>query len=181
MDTDGDAGDDPTTLSLEELIEEADAICVSVRLEGGGSAYVAMQPLDTVGDLNHWIEKTQGLRRNSFALSHDREFLTRRRPMATHAPACVLHLTSRVDDGRPRGMPVARCNSWAKTKDAIYIPEEARGDPMDFPKATGAFPTDARRQRSLSGAVWDGQDDHAHRHAARAVRQRVQPSSRLLP
>ena len=71
VDTDGDAGDDPTTLSLEELIEEADAICVSVRMEGGGSAYVAMQPRDTVSDLNLWIEKTQGLRRNSFALSHN--------------------------------------------------------------------------------------------------------------
>ncbi len=36
MDTDGEAtGGDPATLSLEELTKLADAICVSVRLEGG--------------------------------------------------------------------------------------------------------------------------------------------------
>jgi hypothetical protein len=51
VDTDGDAGGDPTALNLEELTEETDAICVSVRMEGGGSIYVAMQPRDTVGHL----------------------------------------------------------------------------------------------------------------------------------
>ena len=157
VDTDGGAGDDPTTLSLEELIEEADDICVSVRLDDGGSVYVAVQPRDTVGDLNLWIEKTQGLRCNSFALSRNGEHLTRRRPMATLAPACVLHLTSRVEDGRPRGMPLFRCNSRAKTKHAIYVSEKARGDHVEFPQATRALPPDARLQRLFSCSVWRGE------------------------
>ena len=165
--------DDPTTLSLEEFIEEADALCVSVRLEDGGSVYVAMQPRDTVGDLNLWIEKTQGLWRNSFALSHNGEYLTRRRSMATLAPACVLHLTSRVEDGWPRGMPLLCCNSRAKTKDAIYIPEEARGDPLEFPHATRALSADPWSQRCLFGPVGNGKDNNSHRDASRAVQWNI--------
>ena len=96
--------------------EEAGDVCVTVRLEGGGSAYVVMESRDSIADLNLWIEKAQGLPRNSFALSHDGQYLTRRRSMATLAPACVLHLVSRVKDGQLRGMPLMRYNSHVKTK-----------------------------------------------------------------
>ena len=176
-----DLSDSEASDQLDELIgadsegsDDHDELTVAtVRVEDGGSVYVAMQPRDTVGDLNLWIEKTQGLLRNSFALSHNGEYLTRRRPMATLAPACVLHLTSRVEDGRPRGMPLLRCNSRAKTKDAIYITEEARGDPLEFPHATRALSADPWSQRCLFGPVGNGKDNNSHRDASRAVQWNI--------
>ena len=91
-------------------------VCVTVMLECGGRAYVVMESRDTIADLNVWIEKSQGLPRNSFALSHDGQYITRRRPMYTFPPACVLRLVSRIKDGQLRGMPLMRYNSHVKTK-----------------------------------------------------------------
>ena len=103
-------------VEVEEEEEEED-VCVTVRLPSGSSAYVVMEVRDTVADLNTWIEKTQGMPRDSFVLSHNGEYLTRRRPMATVGPARVLYLTSRTEpNGAPRGMLVLRHNSCVKRK-----------------------------------------------------------------
>ena len=101
----------------EEVGGEEEDVCVTVRLPSGDSEYVVMEARDTVPDLSVWIEKTLGLSRTSFVLSHNGEYLTRRRSMATRAPVCVLHLKSRTEpSGHPRGMLVLRHNSYVKRK-----------------------------------------------------------------
>ncbi len=56
---DSEVGEDPASLSLEELIEEANAIS-TVRMEEGRRVYVARQPRDTVGRLCSNIEEVKG-------------------------------------------------------------------------------------------------------------------------
>ena len=36
-------------------------VCVTVRLDGGGSACVVMESRDSIADLNVWIEKNPGI------------------------------------------------------------------------------------------------------------------------
>ena len=98
-----------------ELIDASDTVVVVLR-SVYGSACVAMRPEDTVESLNLWLEKTKGIKRNSFVLSHNGVFLTRRQTLQAFAPACILQLTSRVENnGTPRGLPVA--NVKTKNRD----------------------------------------------------------------
>ena len=108
-----------------ELIDASDNTVVVVIRSVYGSACVAMRPEDTVESFNFWLEKTKGIKINSFVLSHNAVFLTRRQTLQALAPACILQLTSRVENnGLPRGLPVAN----VKTK-------KSRGDNV-APQAT---------------------------------------------
>ena len=65
----------------------------------------------TISELNQWIEKTQGLPRQSFALSDEGGYLKRQRLLETIEPPRELLLTKRVVDGVPRGMVLRRCGA----------------------------------------------------------------------
>ena len=84
----------------DEVEEEEEDVCITMRLPSGDSTYAVMEACDTIADMNLWIEKTLRMPRTSFVLIHNGEYLTRRWSMATLAPACVLSLTSRAE---PRG------------------------------------------------------------------------------
>ena len=85
-----------------------DGLFVTVRLPSGKTTNVVMENDSLIQDLNKWIEDTEKIPRNSFALSHRGEYLTRRVPMATLDPSYELQVTLRFLNGRPRGMAVGR-------------------------------------------------------------------------
>ena len=99
----------------EENEPEEEEVFVTIRLPSGKSTHVVMEARDTVSDLNKWLEKTEGLSLQSFVLSHNGQYLTRRLPMASLGASCELHMTMRTQsNGLPRGMLVLRNNCYVK-------------------------------------------------------------------
>ncbi len=88
-----------------------DELFVTVRLPGGKSTSVTMAQNSTISELNQWIEKTEGLLRQSFVLSDEGGYLKRQRVLETIAEPRELLLTKRVVDGVPRGMVLRRCGA----------------------------------------------------------------------
>ena len=84
---------------------------VTVRLPGGNSTSVTMAQNSAISELNQWIEKTEGLPRQSFVLSDEGGYLKRQRLLETIAEPRELLLTKRVVDGVPRGMVLRRCGA----------------------------------------------------------------------
>ena len=90
----------------EENESEDEGVFVTVRLPNGRSTHVVMEAGALIGELNQWIQDTEGIHRNSFALSCRGQYLTRQ--ILVPAPSCELHLVKRLDKGRPRGMALRR-------------------------------------------------------------------------
>ena len=86
-------------------------VFVTVRLPGGKSTHFPMAKNSTISELNQWIEKTEGLPRQSFVLSDEGGYLKRQRLLETIAEPRELLLTRRVVDGVPRGMVLRRCGA----------------------------------------------------------------------
>jgi hypothetical protein len=88
-----------------------DEIFVTVQIDGKNT-HVSMAQNSTVSELNQWIEKTEGLPRQSFVLSDEGGYLKRQRLLETIAEPRELLLTKRVgSDGVPRGMVLRRCGA----------------------------------------------------------------------
>jgi hypothetical protein len=94
-----------------DIADEEPNIFLTVRLPGGKSTHVSMERNSTVSELNQWIEKTEGLPRQSFVLSDEGGYLKRQRVLETIEPPRELLLTKRVVDGVPRGMVLRRCGA----------------------------------------------------------------------
>ena len=90
----------------DESESEDEGTFVTVRLPDGRSTHVVMEAGALIGELNQWIQDTEGIHRNSFALSCRGQYLTRRIPVPT--PSCELPLVKRLDKGRPRGTVLGR-------------------------------------------------------------------------
>ena len=89
-----------------ESESEDEGVFVTVRLPNGRSTHVVMEVGASIGELNQWIQDTEGIHRNSFALSYRGQYLTRQILVPT--PSCELHLVKRLDNGRPRGTALGR-------------------------------------------------------------------------
>ena len=85
---------------------EDEGTFVTVRLPDGRSTHVVMEAGALIGELNQWIQDTEGIHRQTFALSCQGQYLTRRTTVPT--ASCELHLVKRFDNGRPRGTAPGR-------------------------------------------------------------------------
>ena len=94
-----------------DILDEEPNIFLTVQLPGGKSSRVSMERNSTVSELNVWIEKTQGLPRQSFVLSDEGGYLKRQRVLESIAEPRELLLTKRVVDGVPRGLVLRRCGA----------------------------------------------------------------------
>ena len=76
--------------------------------EDGTAEIAAMQGDQTINDLNLHTERKQGLRRSTFVLRHNEQFLKRGQTIESlGVQACVLHVVSRTDaNGAARGLAV---------------------------------------------------------------------------
>ena len=91
-----------------DIVDEE--VFVTVRIDGKNT-HVSMAQNSTISELNQWIEKTEGLPRQSFVLSDEGGYLKRQRVLETIAEPRELLLTTRVVDGVPRGMVLRRCGA----------------------------------------------------------------------
>ncbi len=87
-----------------------DELFVTVRI-GEKTISVSMAQNSSISELNQWIEKTEGLPRQSFVLSDEGGYLKRQRLLETITEPRELFLTKRVVDGVPRGMVLRRCGA----------------------------------------------------------------------
>ena len=91
-----------------ELHQPGDIIVVIRGFEDGTAEIAAMRGDQTINDLNLHIERRQGLRRSSFVLKHNEQFLKRGQTIESlGVQACVLYVVSRTDaNGAARGLAV---------------------------------------------------------------------------
>ena len=158
---------DEVEAEVEEEEEEEEDVCVTVRLPSGSSAYVVMEARDTVADLNAWIEKSQGLPRNSFALSHDGQSTSPAVGRCLLLPLRV-YCTSSPESKTASfgGCPLCATILTLRQRDDS---EEARGDRVEFQETARAVPADPRRKWCVSGSLRDGQNHDFNIYAARAL------------
>ena len=91
-----------------ELYQSGDVLVVIRGFEDGTAEIAAMRGDQTTNDLNLHIERKQGLRRSSFDLKRNEEFLKRGQTIESlGVQACVLYVVSRTDaNGAARGSAV---------------------------------------------------------------------------